>query len=169
MRFIETPRLRLEPLLASHAQAMFDVLADPAIYRYLDHPAPASVEQLLHTYSRLEGRESPDGEQLWLNWVIRTVGGPLVGYVQATVVSPHTAWVAYVLSGKHWDQGYATEAMQAMLETLALDYGVVRYLASVEAENKRSIRLLERLGFQPGTGVHLDGQALSPSERLFVR
>jgi hypothetical protein len=32
MRVIRTPRLALEPQVAAHAEAMVDVLSDPAIY-----------------------------------------------------------------------------------------------------------------------------------------
>jgi hypothetical protein len=35
MRIIATDRLRLEPQVATHAEEMFRVLADPAIYERL--------------------------------------------------------------------------------------------------------------------------------------
>ena len=59
------------------------------------------------------------------------------------------AYVAYVLASKYWGRGYAQRAMQAMFEHLGSAYDVDRYVATVEVENQRSIRLLERLGFQP--------------------
>ena len=87
MQTIVTPTLTLEPLLASHAEAMFELLSDRAIYQYLDYSPPASVEYLRGVYLRLEARRSPDGSEAWLNWVIRPRDQPLVGYVQATVAS----------------------------------------------------------------------------------
>ena len=86
---------------------MFEVLADPLIYHYLDHPPPLSLGHLRQTYARQETRRSPDRSQLWLNWVIRQCDGPLIGYVQATVVDPPTAWIAYVLASEYWGHGYA--------------------------------------------------------------
>ena len=169
MQTIATPTLTLEPLLASHAEAMFEVLSDPLIYQYLDYPPPASAEYLRGVYARLETRRSPDGSQAWLNWVIRPRDQPLVGYVQATVASDRSAYVAYVLGSKFWGHGYAQRAMQAILEHLASTYSVERCLASVEVENERSIRLLERLGFQLMETHDLHGHQLSATERIFTR
>jgi len=169
MQTIVTPELTLEPLRTSHAEAMFDVLGDEAIYQYLDYPPPPSVQHLRDVYARLEARRSPDGSEAWLNWVIRPRGQPLVGYVQATVSSSRSAHVAYVLASKYWGHGYAHSAMLAMLECLASAYDVERCRATVEVENQRSMRLLERLDFRFATERELQGVQLSTSERMFVR
>ena len=169
MHALVTSDLVLEPLVVSHAEAMFDVLSDPELYRYLDYPPPPSIEHLRGVYASVEGRMSPDGSQRWLNWVVRRPGQPPVGYVQATVTSTGTAWVGYVFSARHWGRGYATQATQAVLEHVACAYGVSRFLATVEAENQRSVRLLERLGFHEASEQELAGHELSPTERLFVR
>jgi RimJ/RimL family protein N-acetyltransferase len=169
MRTIVTPELTLEPLCTSHAEAMFELLRDEAIYRYLDYSAPPSVQHLRDVYARLEARMSPDRSDAWLNWVIRPSGQPLVGYVQATVSSSRSAHVAYILASKYWGHGYAHRAMLAMLEYLASDYDVERCRATVEVENQRSVRLLERLGFQLANERELKGVQLSTTERMFVR
>jgi [ribosomal protein S5]-alanine N-acetyltransferase len=169
MQALAAGDLVLEPLVARHAEAMFALLCDPALYRYLDHPPPPTVEHLREVYAGVEKRLSPDGSQVWLNWVVRRPGEAPLGYVQATVMANHTAWVGYVFSAQHWGRGHATQAGRAMLEHLANDGGVHRFLASVEAGNGRSIRLLERLGFREALGHELEGHELAASERLFVR
>lgn len=169
MQTIITPTLTLEPLQASHAEEMFEVLSDAAIYRYLDYEAPASADHLRTVYQRLEARQSPDGQQVWLNWVIRPLNRALVGYVQATVTADQSAYVAYVLGSSHWGHGYAHRALQAMLEHVTSAYSVQRFLATVEADNQRSIRLLERLGFQRIATSELDVHQLSATERMFTR
>lgn len=169
MQTIAAGSLVLEPLIVAHAEAMFELLSDPELHRYLDHPPPPSIEHLRGVYARLESRQSPDGRQRWLNWVLRSPAGPLLGYVQATVTRQDDAWVAYILSREHWGRGLAATAMRAMLEHLKTAYGVHRFLATVEANNLRSIRLLERLGFHPATTNELDGHSLSATERLFMR
>ena len=169
MQTIVTPEVTLEPLLASHAEAMFELLGDEAIYRYLDYSPPSSVEHLHGVYARLEVRKSPDCSEGWLNWVIRPHGQPLVGYVQATVASDRSAHVAYVLASKYWGHGYAHRAMHSMLEHLASAYDVDKCVAIVEVENLRSIRLLERLGFRLATVHELSNHCLSATERMFVR
>ena len=169
MQMIVTPELTLEPLRAGHAEAMFELLRDEAIYGYLDYSPPPSVQYLRDLYARLEARMSPEGSETWLNWVIRPRGQPLAGYVQATVSPSRSAHVAYILASKYWGSGYAHGAMLAMLEHLASAYDVERCRATVEVENQRSVRLLERLGFQLATECELQGVQLATTERMFVR
>ena len=69
MRLIKTSNLTLEPQIAAHAEEMFAVLGDPAIYLYENEPPP-SLEWLRDRFTRLETRRSPDGNEQWLNWVI---------------------------------------------------------------------------------------------------
>ena len=169
MQTLATAHLVLEPLTVAHAEEMFDVLSDEAIYRYLDETAPASVEHVRSVYAKREARRSPDGNEGWLNWVVRAPGQQLVGLVQATVFAPDSAWIAYVFSRKHWGRGYAHEATESMLAHLAEAYGVRRYLATVEVENEPSIRLLERLGFLRAAPHEMAGHELSATELLFLR
>jgi hypothetical protein len=56
-----------------------------------------------------------------------------------------------------------------MLEYLASAYDVEQCRATVEVENQRSVRLLERLGFQLATERELQAVQLSTTERMFVR
>ena len=169
MQTISRRELVLEPLTAAHADVMFEVLSDPEIYRYLDDNGPPSAAHLRGLYTRWEARQSADGSEIWLNWMVRLTDQQPIGYVQATVVASRTAWIAYVLSSKYWGHGYALLATGAMLDHLTAAYGVERMLASVEAANQRSIRLLERLSFRPATPREASSHDLSTTERLFVR
>ncbi len=169
MNEIETPRLVLEPLVIAHAAAMFEVLREPLLYKYLDYPPPASVDHVRDSYARLESRASPDGSQGWLNWVVSPRGEEPIGFVQTTIFRDERAWIAYLLGSKSWGHGYAAEAVRAMLEHVAADYGSDCFQATVEARNVRSVRLLERVGFRLAPSKESAGHALSPSERLFVR
>ena len=96
MHAIEAGALTLEPQTAAHAEEMFVVLSDPAIYQYENRPPP-SLEWLRARFARLESRQSPDGQEQWLNWVVRLSTSELIGYVQATVSPSGGAAIAYVL------------------------------------------------------------------------
>lgn len=146
---VATPRCTLLPLLPSHAGAMFPVLADPALYEFENAP-PASVDALRNRYQRLEARQSPDGRQQWLNWVLQLPDGRLAGDVQATVLPGGLAWVAYELASWHWRQGIGSAAVRAMLQELASHHGVHTAVAALKARNHRSAGLLRHLGFTPG-------------------
>ena len=146
MRTIATARLTLEPQTAAHADEMFVVLCDSALYEHENEP-PVSREWLRTRFEKLETRLSGDGDEQWLNWVIRLPSSALIGYVQATVTADGTAYVAYVLSSAYWGRGLAREAVDAMIGELVDRYAVRHLLAVLKRENARSRRLLWRLGF----------------------
>ncbi len=150
MRHLHIDGLDLEPQMASHAAEMFDVLSDPAIYTYENAP-PASLAWLQARFQRLETRGSPDGQEQWLNWVIRLADGNLAGYVQTTIFADGSACIAYEMASAHWGKGIARRAVQAMLAELQQQYRVTQCYAIFKSANFRSHGLLLRLGF--GTGA----------------
>ncbi len=168
MRVIETGSLRLEPQTAAHAEAMFAVLSDPAIYEYENEPPP-SLEWLRARFTKLESRLSANGQEQWLNWVIRLPTSELIGYVQATVHPSKSATIAYELSSAYWGRSLARQAVQAMISELVEHYRVHNLSSVLKRENFRSMRLLERLGFSlASTEQHVKHQ-VEPGELLMLR
>jgi ribosomal-protein-alanine N-acetyltransferase len=137
----------LEPRTTAHAQELFALVAEPALYEFIEEEPPASVEVLWALLSRSESRRSPDGSEHWLNWVVRDESSNIAGYVQATVAENLETNVAYVFGTAFRGRGIATEAVSQMLEIVAAEYGVKRFFVVAERRNARSIRLAERLGF----------------------
>jgi [ribosomal protein S5]-alanine N-acetyltransferase len=149
---VVTGRLQLEPIVADHAEVLFEVIGDPVLYEHLDERPPESVDALRERYRLLEARTSPDRSEHWLNWAVRRIeDGRYVGVVQATVSADASAWIAYVLSRGWWGHGYATEATAAIVALLEAEWGVFEFHAAVDKANGRSIAVLHRLGFV-GTG-----------------
>jgi ribosomal-protein-alanine N-acetyltransferase len=150
MRIIHTALCTLEPQGVEHAAEMFGVLSDVAIYEFENSPPP-SEEWLAERFARLERRASPDGGQVWLNWVVRLPAGALAGYVQATVLESGQALVAYELASRFWRQGIGRCAVSALLRELEVNYGVRLFAAVYKSANFRSEALLRSLGFQPAS------------------
>lgn len=163
------PRLHLEPLHARHAAALFPLISDPALYIWIDHGPPASAERLREVYRQLQGRRSPDGHELWLNWALFAdpAPGPL-GYVQASLLADGRAWVAYLLGRGAWGRGLASEAVAVMLQHLFGTLGARQAMAMVEQDNARSIALLQRLGFERASGEALHDHTLTATEQLWL-
>lgn len=168
MRTLQTAHLTLEPQSAAHADEMFVVLSDPAIYEHENSPPP-SAEWLRERFERLEARSSADGSQQWLNWVLRLHTQELIGYVQATAYPDHRAAIAYELGSRRWGRGLAHEAVTAMLAELAVHYEVSRFTAVLKHRNLRSLRLLERLGFVQAPPNAAAKAQLEPDELLMQR
>lgn len=150
MRVVQISGLRLEPQTTFHAEEMFHVLSDPAIYQYENSP-PESLSWLRERFQRLESRQSADGSEAWLNWVVRLPNQALIGYVQATVYANGRAAIAYILHSAHWGRGLARRAVQAMIAELATHHQVQSFSAVLKRENYRSSGLLQRLGFTLAT------------------
>jgi RimJ/RimL family protein N-acetyltransferase len=108
----------LEPQTAAHAEAMFAVLSDPAIYAYENAPPP-SLDWLRERFASLESRRSVDSSEQWLNWVVRLPSAELIGYVQATIHADGRAAIAYELSSAYWGRGLGLRAVQAMIGELS--------------------------------------------------
>jgi RimJ/RimL family protein N-acetyltransferase len=78
-------------------------------------------------------------------------GGQLIGSTGYGFRNAVEAEVGYILDDRFWGCGYATEALQAIID-LAPSLGLERLTASVHPANTASMRVLAKCGFarQPG-------------------
>jgi RimJ/RimL family protein N-acetyltransferase len=161
---LHTTRLDLWPIRREHAPEMFRVLASPELYTYTGGKPPPSVDYVARWFQSWESRRSPDGSELWLNWVVRErVHGDAVGYVQASVEETVSA-VAWVI-GTPWQQrGYASEAAAAIVEWLNR-LGESRFRACVKPTHIASQRVAQHLGMHV-TDQWIDGEEVWSLERL---
>lgn len=168
MRAVRCAGVLLEPQVADHADEMFAVLSDPAIYEFENEPPP-TPEWLRERFRKLESRRSPDGREQWLNWVVRVGTEGLAGYVQATVHPDGSASIAYELSSRFWGRGIGRRAVEAMISELAANYAVRRLFAVAVRDNARSLRLLDRLGFATAGEALRAERGVEPHEALLER
>jgi len=146
---LETLRLSLEPLVASHAAAIYEQMLDEQLYRFIPQSPPKSLQALESRYRVLSSRLSPEGQEAWLNWVVRLrEPGNYIGTLEATVYANYTAAIAYIIFPLFWQQGYAKEGCGRLLNHLFKDYGVSVVSAEIDTRNIASISLVEALGFK---------------------
>ena len=146
---LEGERTILHPLRAEHADALFPILNDPELSRYTPQPRWSTLDELRDRYARLESRRGDDGLEHWLNWAIEEkTTGRIVGFVQATAQGDlSSASIAYVFGRAFWGRGLASDAVGTMLAHLkAIEIRTT--LATVDLNNHRSVRLLERFRFR---------------------
>ena len=139
-------RLRIEPLRAEHAKVVFAPLQDSGIYTYLPDDPPTE-EALQKRYDFLEKGCSPDGEELWLNWVVflRDSMTP-IGTFQATLPKNVEGSFAYIVFPSFWRQGYAREMATCVISHLFGTHNNPSLFAEIDTRNTGSIRLVESLG-----------------------
>jgi RimJ/RimL family protein N-acetyltransferase len=147
---LTTERLALVPLTREHAEPLWAPMQDPATYEWISLTPPPSVDWLRDRWIRQEAYRSPDETEAWLAWAVqRTSDGRWVGKADATVARDVATNVGYFFFPPFWGQGYATEAVRAIVEHLDRQ-GVVEMRATVTVGNDRSGRVLERAGFVRG-------------------
>ena len=145
---IETERLLLRRPRQSDAQAIFDRYAsDREVTRYLSWPRHRNVADTLAflSMSDEEWQRWPAGPYLVLLREDRDAG-KLIGSTGLFYKSPTRAITGYVFARDAWGLGYATEALNAMVE-VARQTGVQKLEATCHAEHTASAHVLEKCGF----------------------
>jgi RimJ/RimL family protein N-acetyltransferase len=95
-----------------------------------------------------ESRRSPDGAEVWLNWVVRGhADGRALGWVQATVTGEEAS-VAYALLPAERGAGVASDALRALTRWLHHELGVVTLTAEIDDANAASARVAVAAGFE---------------------
>jgi [ribosomal protein S5]-alanine N-acetyltransferase len=141
-----TKRLRLEPQVEAHTDALMQALESPRTHEFVPSDPPTDREKIADRMKKLESRISPDGLQHWLNWTVFS-GFEVIGTVQADATdSSSSASIAYMFHPNSWGKGFAFEATTAMLKHLK-SQGITSFKAWTDTRNLASHKLLERLGF----------------------
>lgn len=127
-------------MLRRHAAEMFPILADSSLYEFTGGTPPATVDALAELYAWRESRLSPDGAEIWLNWVIRgREPKEAIGYAQATIVPTH-ADIAWVIGTRWQRHGFASEAALHLVKWLrAQGISVIRACVNPTHEASRKV------------------------------
>ncbi|WP_436716620.1 GNAT family N-acetyltransferase [Roseiconus lacunae] len=159
----ESERLTLRHALPDDVVAMRTVFGDAEVMRYGDGPKSdrwvvSWITQMNHSY-----REH--GYGLWV--VTFKPSGLPIGYCGLTwfpsINGQPEVEVGYRFARNHWGFGYATESAIAVRDYSYIDLGLNRLIAIIDPENRRSIRVAEKLGMQYEGDVMLPGYSHADS------
>ena len=116
----------------------------------------AMTARIPHPYSEANAEEFiaqlPDRDAMV--FAIALNGGPLIGLCGIDHERGKNSEIGYWLGAPHWGQGFATEAVQAMLGHAFVNLGLDVLDAGARVVNPASRRVLEKCGFE-WTGVIL--------------
>jgi RimJ/RimL family protein N-acetyltransferase len=131
----------LAPLRADDAEELVGLLDEPNLRAWL---RADDAEELRARFEAWETRRSLDGDERWLNWVVRAPDdGRAVGWVQATVHGDQ-ALLAWAILAAERGRGFASGAVRALPAELP---GVIRFEARIEEANVASQRVAAAAGF----------------------
>jgi [ribosomal protein S5]-alanine N-acetyltransferase len=159
---LETERLFLRRLTSADAEFIYHHFSDPAVTQFLmDEPPlsePVQAQGIIQFYQDPEGKT----HNRWV--IVCKQDNQLIGTCGYHKWDQRyfRAEIGYDLSPNSWGQGYMTEVLHAVIQNGFGRMGLNRIDALVYTENVRSMKLLQKLGFQK-EGVlrdyfYLDGQ-----------
>lgn len=150
MTGIETPRLRLRRWHPDDRAPFAALNADPVVMEHL--PALLTPEQSDAMVERIEACFDEHGFGLWATEILHGPdNGRFIGYVglwPATFEAHFTPAieVGWRLARPYWGRGYATEAARAATADGFGRLGLAEIVSFTAAGNRRSRRVMEKLG-----------------------
>ena len=161
---LETPRLVLRKPAISDAHAVFERYAgDPAVTRYMSWPTHKTVADTCAflAWSDADWDRWPAG-----SYLVHTREGKLLGGTGLSFRTPLFAATGYVFARDAWGQGFATEALRAMV-----DLAQVLGLKKLEAGLPQAATTGARAGFLAPSRRHTLARAsrMSPARTPLVR
>ena len=139
---IETERLILRRFTSSDLEALFAILKDPIVNRFLPW---FPVTSLAETKAFYEQRYAPvyQAEHGYAYAICLKEDNVPIGYVNIGIQEPHD--LGYALSQKFWHQGITSEAAQAVVARAKAD-GIPYITATHDRLNPNSGLVMRKLG-----------------------
>jgi RimJ/RimL family protein N-acetyltransferase len=145
---IATDRLILRRFRAADAPVLAAYRSDPAVARYQSWDAPFPLGKAETAVANFIASD-PDHPGWFQYAVERIEDRVLVGDVAVRLHdNRQQAEIGFTLATEHQKQGYATEAVRAVLDRLFRVQGLHKVTGECDARNVGSYSLLERLGFR---------------------
>ena len=140
---LETPRMRLQPIRAGHADALYAGLRDPSLYVYLaDDVPPKTRAELRERFARFVRKDE------WVWALVMRDGAGTAGFVAASFRFGAGTGVPHVIVAHRFQRrGLAREAVAAVVELL-LRRGVQHAWAPMDPRNQPGAAVFEALGFE---------------------
>jgi len=145
---LTTERLLLRPARESDVDALYDRRADPAVSDWQDWPMPYSRERAEAAIARTMEDNEPSDNGGWMLTIADRSDSVIYGDISMFLEDDgRTSGVGYSITPDYWGQGFASEALKAMVDWLFDVKGVSRAYAQLHPDNHRSARVLETCGF----------------------
>ena len=144
---LATERLHLRQLIAADAPSLFAICSDDAVMRYGGSPPWGNIE-IARSKIDKDRRDAEEGTSFRLGLFSRG-DGSMLGTCTLFHIDEQCrrAEIGYLLASSAWGNGYATEAVSALLMHAFDAMNLNRIEADIDPLNAASARLLEQEGF----------------------
>ena len=156
---IETERLRLRRWDNSDIHQIHLLLADPDVMQFSENGALNERDQM--TWLQRATTQQPKSTLSDCLAIERKQDSRMIGYVSLTQdlsrVQSGDVEIGFRLMKSVWGRGYATEAAHRLICATKLRGRFDRIVGIVDPTNRRSVRVLKKLGMTLTGGIILDG------------
>jgi len=141
-----TERLRLRPLLPTDAPVVAPLVNDWEVARYTSHiPHPYTV-QMADEFIAAQAEAPSNGSRVFA--ILRKEDEVLVGCVGLhREAGSYRGEIGYWVGRTHWGQGYASEAVRAVVDFAFNELNLAELEAGAVPVNRASHRVLAKCGF----------------------
>lgn len=144
---LETARLIIRPWQSEDRPAFADVMADPAVSRYVHGGVPFTNEEIEEYFDR-QARQLAEHD-VCMGAVIEKASGTVIGIAGVQPLgTTGDLEIGWIFASRTWGRGYATEAGSAAMAHVLETLGRPRVVAIIDPGNEPSKRVALRLGMQ---------------------
>ena len=174
---VETERLILRPLTLADAETAYHGwTGDSEVAEYVSWLPHHCMDDCIAWLKEIEwkqdetGNALPNDNYIW-GFVLKETGelfgsGGLIWEDDWKLFQ-----VGYNIMKTHWNRGYTTEAMRAILQFAVANLGIKRVAGGHAKENHASAKVLEKLGFvydRDDITPHVDGKKVFDSREYYL-
>lgn len=147
MNIIETPRLILRQWESQDIEEVIKLNQDPLVMEYF--PKTLNKEETIAQIDRFSNHIKTHKFGPFACILKET--GKCIGWI-GLMIPPFDAHftpcveIGWRLASSYWGNGYATEGAQAILNKAFIDWNLKEVVSFTPRDNKRSRRVMERLG-----------------------
>lgn len=145
---LRTERLLLRPVRPADAVALASRRSDPAVAEFQNWSPPYPLDRAEESIARTAAMDGPANDEWWMLTVADADDTEVYGDLVV-----HLTWegrcaeIGYTLARAAWGQGYAVEAVDALVDWLWSHAELTRVHAMMHPDNVASAQVLERTGF----------------------
>ena len=164
---IETDRLILRQWRESDLQTMAAINQDLQVMEHF--PAPKTFEE---TQNFITGNRELYKQVGYFLYAVETRDThELIGFIGLYPVGDEmpcapAVEIGWRIGAKYWGNGYATEAAQAVVDHAFNALGLKELVSFTTATNKRSEKLMQRLGFMRSESEDFDHPKIAAGHKL---
>ena len=142
-----TERLLMRPITRDDIDFIFELFKRSETNKYSEYPDLKTRDEAVEMY---ESYLKPGFDDHFRVIIENKDTGTPMGTIGLYKYSENhrRAEMGYDLLKEYWGNGYISEAVRAITNYGFNDLGLIRIEATVDQENSRSIRVLERAGFK---------------------